>query len=101
MASATVTDTINGHISSNKVMVFSKSYCPFCNQTKDLLKNKGIEYHAIELDQMSDGTTIQNALKQMTNQNTVPNIFINGEHLGGNSDLVNASNNGTLDTKLA
>ena len=38
MASASVMDTIDAEIAANKVMVYSKSYCPFAKQSKDLLK---------------------------------------------------------------
>lgn len=36
---------------------------------------------------IEDGQDIQNALQELTNQRTVPNIFINKKHIGGNSDL--------------
>ena len=101
MASASHTDDIKAEIAGNKVMVYSKSYCPFCVQTKNLLNEKGIEFKVKELDQIADGQKIQDALAQMTNQRTVPNIFINGEHLGGNSDLVKANDDGSLATKVA
>ena len=92
---------IDADIAANKVMVYSKSYCPFCVQTKDLLKAQGIEYAVKELDQMADGADIQAALQTKTGQRTVPNIFINGDHLGGNSDLQNAHSDGSLAQKLA
>ena len=44
MASASHTDDIKAEIASNKVMVYSKSYCPFCVQTKNLLQEQGIAY---------------------------------------------------------
>ena len=36
---------------------------------------------------LEDGTAIQEALKDITGQSTVPNVFINHKHIGGNSDL--------------
>jgi glutaredoxin 3 len=42
---------------------------------------------AVELDQENDGADIQRALQELTGQRTVPNIFINKKHIGGNSDL--------------
>jgi glutaredoxin 3 len=75
-------------------VVFSKSYCPYCNNTKRILDELNAKYKAIELNQESDGDAIQDALQQMTGQRTVPNIFINKEHIGGNSDLENVVNNG-------
>ncbi|KAF1834403.1 glutaredoxin, partial [Decorospora gaudefroyi] len=74
-------------IDENAVAVFSKSYCPYCRQTKQLLSDSGAKFYAIELDQVDDGSAIQSALGEMTGQTTVPNIFIAQKHLGGNSDL--------------
>ncbi|KAJ5724045.1 hypothetical protein N7488_002080 [Penicillium malachiteum] len=74
-------------IDENGVMVFSKSYCPYCISTKKLLKEVGAKYEVIELDQDSEGAAIQDALQEMTNQRSVPNIFISQKHIGGNSDL--------------
>ncbi|RYP21373.1 hypothetical protein DL765_002274 [Monosporascus sp. GIB2] len=74
-------------IDENGVAVFSKSYCPYCNATKQLLDSFGAKYYALELDQVSDGSAIQTALQEMTGQRTVPNVFINRKHIGGNSDV--------------
>ncbi|KAJ5710077.1 hypothetical protein N7493_009669 [Penicillium malachiteum] len=74
-------------IDENGVMVFSKSYCPYCTSTKKLLKEVGATYEVIELDQDAEGAAIQDALQEMTNQRSVPNIFISQKHIGGNSDL--------------
>ncbi|RYP64720.1 hypothetical protein DL769_006568 [Monosporascus sp. CRB-8-3] len=74
-------------IDENGVAVFSKSYCPYCNATKRLLDSVGAKYYALELDQVSDGSEIQDALQEMSGQRTVPNIFINRKHIGGNSDI--------------
>lgn len=49
-------------IASNDVVVFSKSFCPFCKKTKATLDGLNIEYKAIELNQMDGGSDIQAAL---------------------------------------
>lgn len=67
--------------------MFSKSYCPYCQNTKRILESYDAKYKAIELNQENDGDDIQKALAEMTGQRTVPNIFINKKHIGGNSDL--------------
>lgn len=74
-------------MSNQKKVVFSKSYCPYCRASKDLLNQLGAKYYALELDQIEDGSDIQSALASLTSQRTVPNIFINKVHIGGNSDL--------------
>jgi glutaredoxin 3 len=68
-------------------VVFSKSYCPYCQNTKRILESYDAKYKAIELNQENDGDAIQSALAELTGQRTVPNIFINKKHIGGNSDL--------------
>ncbi|KAJ6021001.1 hypothetical protein N7540_006505 [Penicillium herquei] len=74
-------------IDSNGVVVFSKSYCPYCTSTKKLLNEVGAQYEILELDQDAEGAAIQDALQEITNQRSVPNIFIGQKHIGGNSDL--------------
>merc|ERR1712071_702635 len=74
-------------IDNNSVAVFSKSWCPYCKATKSLLSELGAKPYIIELDQVDDGSAIQDALQEMTNQRSVPNIFIGQKHIGGNSDL--------------
>ncbi|KAJ9620470.1 Glutaredoxin [Taxawa tesnikishii (nom. ined.)] len=74
-------------IDENGAVVFSKSYCPYCRATKELLTKLGAQYYTLELDQIDDGSAIQDALQEITNQRSVPNIFINKEHIGGNSDI--------------
>jgi len=74
-------------IDNNAVAVFSKSYCPYCKSTKALLSQAGAKAYIVELDQVDDGAALQDALEEITNQRTVPNVFINHKHIGGNSDL--------------
>ncbi|KAG2714587.1 hypothetical protein I3843_03G037500 [Carya illinoinensis] len=70
-------------VASNPVVVFSKSYCPFCVTVKQLLTQLGTTFKAIELDTESDGSEIQSALAEWTGQKTVPNVFIGGNQIGG------------------
>ena len=70
-------------ISADPVVVFSKTYCPYCVNVKDLLQQLGASFKAIELNTESDGADIQAALKELTGQQTVPNVFIGGKHIGG------------------
>jgi len=74
-------------IDDNAVMVFSKSYCSYCRNTKRILDGLGAKYQVYELNQEDDGDEIQEALQHMTGQQTVPSIFIGKKHIGGNSDL--------------
>ncbi|KAL4896589.1 thioredoxin-like protein [Aspergillus ambiguus] len=74
-------------IDENAVAVFSKSYCPFCKASKDLLNSLNAKYTTVELDLEKDGSALQDALQEISGQRTVPNIYINKKHIGGNSDL--------------
>nr|ABY58974.1 glutaredoxin [Taiwanofungus camphoratus] len=74
-------------IDENGVAVFSKSYCPYCRATMQLLNDLGAKYYTIELDEVDDGSDIQAALKEINGQTSVPNIYIKQQHIGGNSDL--------------
>ncbi|XP_066327939.1 glutaredoxin-C4, chloroplastic-like [Miscanthus floridulus] len=70
-------------VASSPVVVFSKTYCPFCTRVKQLLAQLGANYKAIELDVESDGAELQSALAEWTGQKTVPNVFVKGERIGG------------------
>jgi len=92
-------DFVEKTISDHKVVVFSKSWCPYCRKAKALLASKQIpseEYKVLELDEMDDGSVIQAYLQQKTSQRTVPNIFINQKHIGGSDDLTMIESSGDL-----
>ncbi|EFC46544.1 predicted protein [Naegleria gruberi] len=93
-------NTIQQLVSSNKVTIFSKTYCPYCTNAKKLFAELGVDYKAIELDTMKEGTEYQNTLKEMTNQSTVPSVWVNGEFIGGFSDTSKLHQQGKLVSKL-
>lgn len=74
---------INAIIKENNVAVFSKSHCPYCKKVKELFSSLGVSHFVLELDQDANGAAIQDVLFTMTNQKTVPNVFIGQEHIGG------------------
>ncbi|XP_059642274.1 glutaredoxin [Cornus florida] len=83
-------------VSTNPVVVFSKSYCPYCVSVKKLLTEVGATFKAIELDTESDGSEVQSALREWTGQRTVPNVFIGGNHIGGCDATTGMHNQGKL-----
>ncbi|XP_034089144.1 thioredoxin reductase 3 isoform X1 [Gymnodraco acuticeps] len=87
-------------IDSNQVMVFSKSYCPYCVKVKDLFKELKLEFNAMELDLIEDGTNYQDMLLEMTGQKSVPNVFINKTHVGGCDNTLQAHKDGSLQQLL-
>ncbi len=88
-------------IGSNEVVVFSKSYCPYCTATKELFTSMGVDFKVHELDKMGDaGPELQMALFKMTGQKTVPSVFVKGQHMGGNDDTQAAAKAGKLQEML-
>ncbi|NXJ87336.1 TRXR3 reductase, partial [Corythaixoides concolor] len=87
-------------IASHRVMIFSKSYCPYCNKVKELFRSMRVEYYALELDITADGPSIQQVLVELTNQRTVPNVFVNGTHIGGCDSTYQAYHDGSLQKLL-
>lgn len=99
-SSTSAEDFTKNEISNNSVIVFSKSYCPYCTKTKELFQSLKVNAKIYELDTMNNGDDIQLALQEMTGQRTVPNVFISGKHIGGNDKTQEANSNGTLQTLL-
>jgi len=83
-------------IASNDVVVFSKTFCPYCTSTKKLFSDMNVNAKIIELDKIDNGADVQSALLDITGQRTVPNVFIKGKHLGGNDVTQAAAKNGKL-----
>ncbi|PIN20251.1 Glutaredoxin [Handroanthus impetiginosus] len=88
-------------VSSNPVVVFSKTYCGYCQRVKQLLSQLQATYKVIELDEENDGSEIQTALTEWTGQRTVPNVFISGKHIGGSDDVAALHQQGKLVPMLA
>ena len=80
------------------VEIYTKSWCPFCTHAKKHLDRKGVAYQEIDV------TT--NAVRELemvkrSKRFTVPQIFIDGRHLGGSDDLRDADRSGRLDRLLS
>jgi glutaredoxin len=67
-----------------KAVVWSKDACPFCVQAKALLEARGIEY---EERNVSQDWTREQLLEAVPNARTLPQIFLDGQHIGGFTDL--------------
>lgn len=81
-------EQVESHIANNKVMMFSKTTCPFCTKIKQLFDSLKIKYEVLELDQIPDGPAVQAALAEKSGQRTVPNVYINDNHIGGCDDTL-------------
>lgn len=80
------------------VKIYSKTYCPYCDRAKALLKSKGVPFEEINLEGKPDE---MQALVQQTGMRTVPQIFIGGKLVGGFTDLAALDQAGKLDALLA
>jgi len=67
-----------------KAIVWSKDQCPYCDQAKNLLKMKGIEF---EERNVSHNWTREQLLEAVPNARTVPQIFLDEELVGGFTEL--------------
>ncbi|XP_039263418.2 thioredoxin reductase 1, cytoplasmic-like [Styela clava] len=96
-----VQERVQKLIKENVVMLFSKSYCPYCKEIKKLFNSLGISFHALELDLEENGEALQMALLELSGQKTVPNTYINGVHLGGADATKSAHSEGRLLSMLS
>ncbi|KAK9093537.1 hypothetical protein Syun_028448 [Stephania yunnanensis] len=87
-------------ISSHNIVIFSKSYCPYCKRAKAVFKELNQAPHVIELDERDDGWEIQDTLSEIVGRRTVPQVFIKGKHIGGSDDTVDAYESGKLSELL-
>jgi glutaredoxin 3 len=81
------------------VVVYTTSYCPYCTAAKGLLDRKGIAY--TEVDVTGDIDERLRLVERSGGRRTVPQIFIDGESIGGYDELVELDRAGRLDTVLA
>jgi glutaredoxin 3 len=80
-----------------KVVIYAKTYCPYCVRAKQLLAGKGVPFEEIMLD---DRPEDYEALKQRTGMMTVPQIFIGDQLVGGYTDLAALDRDQKLDVML-
>lgn len=83
---------------SAHVVVYTTGYCPYCHQAKRLLRQKGVEFTEINVEERPE---LRSFLISASGQRTVPQIFINGESVGGFSDIAALDRRGELDRRLA
>jgi glutaredoxin 3 len=68
----------------SKAIVWSKNHCPFCDQAKALLTQRGIEYTEKKI---GEGFTREDLLEAVPSARTVPQIFLGEEYVGGFTEL--------------
>ena len=81
-----------------KIEIYTTPFCGYCARAKGLLDKKGAPYE--EMDVMMDEKK-RAEMRERSKRSTVPQIFINGEHIGGSDELAALEAEGKLDPLLA
>lgn len=81
----------------NRVEIYTKGYCPYCQRAKELLQGKNVPF--IEYD-VSDDPSKEQEMRQRSGRQTVPEVFINDTLVGGCDDLFELEAAGTLNQRL-
>jgi glutaredoxin 3 len=82
-----------------QVEIYTKVTCPYCIRAKRLLDSKGVEYREIQVD--FGGSEKQEMVQRANGRTTVPQVFIDGRHIGGCDDLMALEYAGKLNALLA
>jgi glutaredoxin 3 len=86
-------------MSEPRILVYTTPFCGYCSAAKRLLTAKGAEF--TEIDVMMDSARRQEMIAKSAGRRTVPQIFIDGRHIGGFDDLNALDQAGELDPLLA
>jgi glutaredoxin 3 len=82
-----------------RVIVYSQPFCGYCTAAKRLLQQKGVD--VTEIDVMLEAGRRTEMIERSGGRRTVPQIFIDGRHIGGYDDLSALDRSGELDRLLA
>ena len=80
------------------IEMYTTMFCPYCSRARALLRGKGVAY--VEIDIAEDPERRAEMIERAGGRTTVPQIFIDGEHIGGCDDLIALDRTGKLDLKL-
>ena len=81
-----------------RVEIYTKFFCPYCARAKRLLDGKNVQYE--EYDISMGGEKRAEMMQRAHGRHTVPQIFIDGSHIGGSDDLASLDMDGKLDPLL-
>ncbi|MES2754456.1 MAG: glutaredoxin 3 [Pseudomonadota bacterium] len=81
------------------VEIYTKAFCPYCTRAVQLLGSKGVGFE--EIDITMGGPRRGEMIQRAGGRTTVPQIFIDGRHVGGSDDLAALDRAGKLDPLLA
>jgi glutaredoxin 3 len=81
-----------------KVELYTTSWCPYCTRARMLLQRKGVAFIDLDIDEIPERR--REMIQRTGGRTSVPQIFINGELIGGSDDLAALDAAGLLDAKL-
>lgn len=80
-----------------EIKIYRTNYCNYCDMAERLLDNLGVDYEEIDV---TDAPETREQLVEETGQKTVPQIFIDGESIGGYDELSELHENGQLEEMI-
>jgi glutaredoxin 3 len=80
-----------------KVVVYTTSYCPYCFRAKALLRSKKVEFEEVDVTEDPDR---RGEMERLSGRRTVPQIFVDGQPIGGYDDAQFLDTTGELDRLL-
>ena len=81
-----------------QIEVYTKAFCPYCTRAKMLLNAKGADFR--EIDVTMDRAGFEAMVERANGRRTVPQVFIDGKHVGGSDDLAALDAKGELDALI-
>ncbi|MDM7955672.1 glutaredoxin 3 [Blastomonas sp.] len=81
-----------------KIEIYTKFTCPYCYRAKSLLSGKGVDFEEVEISM--GGEPRAEMIRRAGGRMTVPQIFIDGKHIGGSDELAALDRAGKLDPLL-
>jgi glutaredoxin 3 len=81
-----------------EIELYTTMFCPYCSRARALLQRKGASF--VDIDIAETPGRRDEMIRRAHGRSTVPQIFIDGEHIGGCDDLVALDRAGKLDAKL-
>lgn len=89
-------DFVTDKVAADKVVVFTKKGCPYCASLKVLFNKLGVPHSEHVISEMENYGDIVAALERATSQKTAPNLFVGGQHVGGNDETQKLHSAGKL-----
>jgi glutaredoxin 3 len=84
-------------MADDPVLMYAKSWCPYCDRARALLTSKGVQFNEIDIEAQPEQ---REQMIRRSGRDTVPQIFIGERHIGGSDELHELDAAGALDPLL-